>query len=142
MMLSHATARIKTTRSAFYALQRAGLCVNGSNPDTITHIFKTVVRPVLLYGLECVYQTKTALHKAEISQAKLLQELVVFRSMFLLTSRANTFYKFLLTQHMKGAHSSKRNIMHRIRCTCDKYDIPFREYIYYGSYMKTIKHNL
>ena len=63
---SHATARSKATRRAFYALQRAGLCVNGSNPDTITHIFKTVVRPVLVYGLECVYQTKTALHKAEL----------------------------------------------------------------------------
>ena len=43
---------------------------------------------------------------------------------------------------MKGVHSGKRNIVHRIRCTCDKYDIPFNEYICYGSYMKTIKHNL
>ena len=34
---------------------------------------KTVVRPVLVYGLECVYQTKTALHKAELSQAKLFK---------------------------------------------------------------------
>ena len=51
---------------------------------------------------------------------------------------------------MKGVHSSKRNIVHRIRCTCDKYDIPFSdkydipfsEYICYGFYMKTIKHNI
>jgi len=71
-----------------------------------------------------------------------IQELVVFKSMFLLTSRANMFYKFLLTQYMKCAQSSNRNIMHRIRFTCDKYDIPFSEYICYGSYMKTIKHNL
>ena len=71
-----------------------------------------------------------------------IQEQVLFRSMFLSTSRANKFYKFLLTQYMKGAHTSKRNIVHRIRCTCDKYDIPFSEYICYGSYMKTIKHNL
>ena len=69
---NHATARIKTTRRAYYAMQWAGLCVNGSNPHTITHIFKTVVRHVLVYGLECVYQTKTALQKAEVSQAKLL----------------------------------------------------------------------
>ena len=40
---------------------------------TPLHIFKTVVHPVLVYGLECVYQTKTALHKAEVSQAKLLK---------------------------------------------------------------------
>ena len=67
---SHATARIKATRRAFYVLQGAGLCINYSNSDTITQIFKTVVRPVLVYGLECVYPTKTALHKAELSQAK------------------------------------------------------------------------
>jgi len=102
---SHATARIKATRRSFYALQGVDLCVNGSNPDTITHTFKTIVRPVLVHGLECVYQTKTALHKVEVSQAKLL--IVIFRSMFLSTSRANTFYKFLLTQYMKGAHSSE-----------------------------------
>ncbi|KAK2145226.1 hypothetical protein LSH36_694g01070 [Paralvinella palmiformis] len=57
---SHALARIKATRRAFYDPQEAGLCVNGSNPDTITHIFKTVVHSVLLYGLECVYQNKNS----------------------------------------------------------------------------------
>jgi len=62
--------------------------------------------------------------------------------MFLSTSRANTFYKFVLTQSMKGVHSSKGTIVHRIRSTSHKYDIPFSEYICYGSYMKTIKRNL
>jgi len=33
--------------------------------------------------------------------------------MFLSTSRANKFSKLLLTQYMKGAHSIKRNIVHR-----------------------------
>ena len=42
-----------------YALQGAGLCVNGTSPDTITHIYTTAIRPVLLYGLECIYQCKT-----------------------------------------------------------------------------------
>ena len=46
---SHAAARIKATRRALYALQGAGLC-------TIIHIFNTAVRPVLVYGLECVHQ--------------------------------------------------------------------------------------
>jgi len=53
---SHTTACIKATCRAFYALQGAGLCVIGS--ATITHVFNTVVRPVVMYGLECVYQTK------------------------------------------------------------------------------------
>ena len=67
---SHATGLIKAIQRAFYALQEAGPCVNGSNSDIIKHIFKTVIRPVLVDGLECVYPTKTALHKAELSQAK------------------------------------------------------------------------
>ena len=45
---SHVTAGIKATRRTFYALQGAGLSVNSSHPDTITHIFKTVVRPVFV----------------------------------------------------------------------------------------------
>ena len=51
--------------------------------DPHTHIFKTVVRSVLVYGLESVYQTKAALHKAEVSQATLLIhhycKLLIFR---------------------------------------------------------------
>ena len=43
---------------------------------------------------------------------------------------------------MKGAHSSQRNIIHRIRRTCDKYNIHFSDYICDSLYMNKIKHNI
>ena len=168
----HTDSRIKAAKRAFYALQGAGLCTNGSSPDTIAHIFSTAVRPVLLYGLESVHQSKQAKKDAEILQGKLLkaalglktysrnspllqalkipsvgqsielQELTLFRSMFLSRSRSQRFYKFLLTQRFKGCKLSKRNILHRILNSCDKYDIAFYDYICTKSYLKGIKRDL
>ena len=45
---------------------------------------------------------------------------------------------------MKGAHSSQRNIINRIRrtCICDKYNIHFSDYICDSLYMNKIKHNI
>ena len=62
---SHAAERVKATRRAFFALQGAGLCVNGLNSDTIVHIYNTAIRPVLMYGLQCVYHNKTAMEGIE-----------------------------------------------------------------------------
>jgi hypothetical protein len=165
-------ARIKATRRAFYALQGAGLCVNGTNPDTITHIYSTAVRPVLLYGLECVYQTKSIMHEVETVQSKLLkaalglkrycrstpllqalkiqhiyksveiQELVLFRSMLLSSSRSYQFYRFLLSQKLKGTKSSPRNILARISSTCDRYEISLVKYICNEQYITTMKSSI
>ena len=69
----HTDSRIKAARRAFYALQGVGLCINGSSPHTISHIFNTAVRPVLLYGLESFHQSKQAKQDAETLQGKLLK---------------------------------------------------------------------
>ena len=70
---SHAESRIKSTRRAFYSLQGAGLCQNGTNPNTVAQIFSTAVRPVLTFGLGCVYNRKTVLSDIESLQGKLLK---------------------------------------------------------------------
>ena len=70
---SHAKSCTQAMRKAFYALQGSGLCQHGCNPATISHIFKAAVQPVLTYGMECVFQSKSALHLAQSAQTKLLK---------------------------------------------------------------------
>ena len=70
---AHSEQRVKATRRAFYALQGYGVCKDGVNPETMTHIFNTAIRPVLTYGLQCVYQNKSPLEATEKLQCKLLK---------------------------------------------------------------------
>ena len=165
---SHTEARIKSARRAFYALQGAGLCVNGTSPDTITHIYTTAIRPVLLYGLECVYQCKTVINDAERLQSKLLksalglkkcsrtspllqalkiqrisksakiQALILFKSMFLSSSRSYQFYKYILSQHMLGVKYSHTSIVARVLNTCNENDISLVKYLCDDSYLKSL----
>ena len=73
-------SRIHGARRAYYALQGAGLCVNGCSPGTVSQIYQTAVQPVLTYGLECVYQDKSTLQKIETMQNKFLQSALGIKS--------------------------------------------------------------
>ena len=44
-----------------------------ASSDSIAHIFRTAIRPVLLYGVECVHHNKTIMHELDVWQAKLLK---------------------------------------------------------------------
>ena len=45
----HVDSRIAACRCAFYAMQGAGLCKQGLNPDGVRYLWHAAVRPVLLY---------------------------------------------------------------------------------------------
>ena len=64
----HVDERIRSCRRAFYALQGAGLCRKGVDPMVSSAILKAAVRPVLLYGMHCVYLNQK--HKADIERAQ------------------------------------------------------------------------
>ena len=53
-----------------------------SNPDTITRILNSAVRPVLVCGLEYVHQNKGALHNVEVTQATVLKAALGLKSYF------------------------------------------------------------
>ncbi len=55
---SHSSQRLKAARGAFYTLQGAGLCVDGVQSESMTRIYKQAVQPVLLYGMNCVFENK------------------------------------------------------------------------------------
>ncbi len=44
--------RLKTSRKAFYGLQGSGMCVNGVRPEVVSHLWKAMIQPILLYGTQ------------------------------------------------------------------------------------------
>ena len=169
---SHTNSRISAMRKAFYALQGSGLCSNGTHPSTVAHIFKTAVQPVLFYGMECLFQSKAAIAKAESTLAKLLKgalglkscsrttpllkalniktlqlsvyvrELVLFKSMFLSNSRSKKLYSFLLTKIFNGESPSTNSIAHRVIQTCQRNNINFCDYLCDSNYFNKCKREL
>ena len=81
----HFDERIKAVKRAFYAPQRADLCVGGVNPDVIAQIYNAIVHPVLTSGLHCVCLSKGARESVDKIQAKPLKAALGF-----VTCRAET----------------------------------------------------
>jgi hypothetical protein len=156
---SHGESRIQGARRAYYALQSAGLCVNGCSPETVSHIYHTAVQPVLSYGLECIYQDRGTLQKIETTQNKFLKsalgiksyckispllkalkldristiveikKMSLFKSMFHSNSRSHILCKYLLKCHLEGSLSSHNNLVSSVMHICDKYGLNFAQYL-------------
>ena len=169
---SHAEARIQSARRAFYSLQGAGLCVKGCSPSTISRIYTTAIRPVLTYGLECVYQGKTVMNQVEVIQGKCLKaalglkyycktspllhalnidrvstsieihQLALFKSMFFSSSRTSVLCKFLLSEFLKGGLSSHKNLVSAVMKTCDKHNISMAQYLCESSHKPACKRRI
>ena len=169
---SHTNSRLHATSKAFYALQGSRLCFNGSNPGTIAHIFKAAIQPVLSFGMECIFQSKSVITKAQSTLAKLLktalglkgysrstpllkaldinilqqsvyvQELVLFKSLRLSTFRSCKFYSFLLSKVISGNAPSKKNIAYRVYQTYHRYNINFSDYMCDTRYFNSCKSDI
>ena len=66
----HSNDRTKSAKRAYYALQGAAICTNGTNTETLVHLYQAAIRPVLMY-LVCVHQNKTAIDDVEKCQGRL-----------------------------------------------------------------------
>ena len=69
----HVKNRISKCRKAFYSLQSAGMCSNGVEPRVISHLWKTALQPVLLYGDECFHLKTKHVNELSKTQSKLLK---------------------------------------------------------------------
>lgn len=166
---SHIETRIQSARRAFYSLQGAGLCVGGCSPSTIFHTYSVAVRPVLMYGIECTYQDKTAFNSIESVQGKFLKSALglkkscktspllqaagidsisvsveisrmsLLKSMLLSTSRCRLLYQHLLSCALNGKLKSHRNLVSCVLQTCKKYNIYFMQYLCDSSYQAKCK---
>ena len=119
------------------------------------YLFKTTIRPVLLYGLQCVRNTKRSWEEIEKLQAKLLkaalylkrsckntpllqavkiprieesirqQEVMLLRTLLTSTSRSSDFYKHLLAKKIANKLTSENNLITRVVNTCNRNNISF-----------------
>lgn len=68
---------IKKSRRSAYGLFSSGFHgYNGLDIDTMLHLYKIYIQPVLLYGLELILPTGKQLEKLEIAQKRLLKQIL------------------------------------------------------------------
>lgn len=96
---SHAEVHVKAIREAFYKLQLAGLCMSGTKASTITHIFSAAVRPILLSGFQCVYQTKFVLLSQHLQNVLSIQRNLVDRTIATCKKHAISLVGFLYDEN-------------------------------------------
>ena len=125
----HVESRCKSARKAFYALQSAGLCKNGVDPCTTAHIYNVAIKPVLSYGCAAVglsdkdvteqeklqgslikttvglskFCRNTSLMRAmgisSVKQTIDMQYLSILKNCITGSSKAKTFYLYLIHKH-------------------------------------------
>ena len=146
------------------------MCSRGVKPDTVVHIYNTAIRPVLMYGQQCIFSNKTAIDRAQKLQAKLLkcllglksysktipllkalkiprinstiqmQEIKLLRNMIVSSSRTQDFYNYLLYLHLKGIHFSKKCLVTTVLKTCANKHISLVKALCDKSYLHSNKH--
>ncbi len=47
------------SRKAFYALQGSGMCANGVRPEVVSHLWKAMIQPILLYATQSLPLSKS-----------------------------------------------------------------------------------
>ena len=165
----HVDTRIKACRRAFYALQGAGLHSGGLTPNTMAHVWRTAIQPILTYSIQCLPLTKTSvqamdkaqsrllkaalgltkfckstplLHALKISKISLLSDvytLDLIKSHFSNGAKGRCFYSYMLLQYDRGHLSSHNNLVVRSKTICSTNDISLFKYILDDSYAKECK---
>ena len=168
----HSNDRIKSARRAFYALQGAGICDHGTSTETLTHLYQAAIRPVLTYGLVCVHQNKAATDAIEKCQGNIvktalglskfdktspllnalrinsisttveIQQLALFRTMLLSSSRTGVFYKTILKENLLGISSCRKDLVTHIRHTCQKHDVSLVRFLCDDKYGLAVKRQI
>lgn len=165
----HSEKRIRKAQQAFYLLQNAGVCHNGLNTEASMHIYKLAVRPALTYGCPAIYLSKTAMHKLDKCQAKLLKSILglytfcrntpllkalnipkishttkshtieLMRNCMLNNAATREFYSFL---RLQPSNMVNKTLFGRASEYCEEFGINLQDYIMKDTYRKTQKQRL
>jgi hypothetical protein len=168
----HVDSRIEASRRAFYALQGAGFTNTNANSGVISYVWNSAIRPVLTYGINCMHVSKKYLCNMEKAQARLLKaglglhkfcknthllkalnvmkiestmeisSLDLIRSVFHNSSRARSFYMYLLNMHSCGHLKNHSDLVSRAHKICNKYDVSFIRYVFDKSYSSHVRTNM
>ncbi len=167
---SHQQKRIQACRQGFYGLQGSGLCDRGVTPDIIAHLWKTMLQPVLTYGIQSLPFRKTDVMDMDKLQAKLIKSTLglskycrtspllnamnipqisklkdiycmdLMRCMYLSESRAKQFYHDII--HSKAYDNKYHNLVTRTKAICDSNELSFVRYMLHEQYHKDSRRSL
>ena len=70
----HINNIISKCRKSFFGLSDAGMSYPGADASIKKHLWTTICRPTLLYGMECVELSKTTLSRLETVQGNHLKQ--------------------------------------------------------------------
>ncbi len=168
----HINSRVKSARGAFYSLQGAGLCKNGVDPSTISHIFNTAIRPTMIYGcsnmnlenrdakemdkqLAALVKSALGLPKwcrnhallnslgiKSISGGIVSSQMANLKSAIIGTSQARHFYRYLLYKDHNYNMERHSNLLSRVKESCQSNSMSFLKYVFDDKYAKLCKSTL
>jgi hypothetical protein len=75
-MIKNVEENIKKVRSEYGLFGGGYHGNNGLDPDTLIHLFKTYITPVLLYGMELIIPKATPLIQLELFQKRMLKQIL------------------------------------------------------------------
>ena len=160
----HAENRISASRRAFYSLQGAGLGNLKSNPNAIAYLWNAALRPVLTYGLNCMFLSKSSMSKLEKTQSSLIKaslglhkfcrsspilsaldissishtvdmaSLGLLKQIFDNSSGAKHFYMHMVQLHSSGMLHGHSDLVSRCLQICSKYDISLLKFLLVDKY--------
>ncbi len=81
--------RFKASRKAFYRLQGSGMCANGLRPEVMSHLWKAMIQPILLYATQSLPLSKSDIVEMNKLQAKLITSPLGFTKYYRTTPLLN-----------------------------------------------------
>ncbi len=69
---THQQERLKASHKAFYGLQVSSKCANGVRPEVVSHLWKAMIQPILLYATQSLPLSKSDIVEMDKLQAKLI----------------------------------------------------------------------
>ena len=71
---SHVDNRLNKCRQSFYSLNSLGMSYPGAAPDVQAHLYKSICQPVLIFGMECMSNSKDQFRRMEYMQGRLIKQ--------------------------------------------------------------------
>ena len=157
---AHAVHRIEASKKAFYALQGAGLHARGLAPTTMSYLWRTAIRPILLYGSHCVHLRQSSLESMQKTQGALIKTCLGLRkschhSKLLhalrlpdigveverarlrtlsaavhADSQARSFYTSIICDKIANRRIDPKGSVNQAAITCAKYSLSFADVVF------------
>jgi hypothetical protein len=109
----HINVRLSSCRKAFFSLQGAGLCNQGLNIHTATHVFNATCKTILMYACDTMYLSKRNRMELDKLQGRLVKCIAGLGSRYRTTPLIQALNMHRMSQLVDfNAINLLNNIMH------------------------------